>query len=267
LKIRCEKCATSYHLDQKKIEPFGSKVRCSRCGTIFWVEPPTLSFSVDHGLSQNPPKPKTISPFPGKDEPASIKIQPAGRILWTLGVVGIFMVIVLTARFFYVQYLHPNWSMADTWSKVFFFKVDPDGNQKLSLINVKNYYIENAKAGQLLVIEGEIKNGYPTWREKVKVRASLMKSDKKVVMSRDVYAGRILTSVELETLSIEEISRLQSTQPEQFPMNTRISPGKTIPFMIFFPPLPTDSPMVSLEVIAIGSQKVQSSSFRNLFLG
>ena len=41
--IRCERCTTTYHLDQKFVEPFGSKVRCTRCGHIFWVEPTAFS--------------------------------------------------------------------------------------------------------------------------------------------------------------------------------------------------------------------------------
>jgi predicted Zn finger-like uncharacterized protein len=265
--IRCEKCATTYRLDQKKIEPFGSKVRCSRCGYIFWVEPPSFLFSEDPGFAKSTPNPEAIPPFKEEVETASIQLQPDRKILWTLGTLAFFILIALTARFFYIRYFHPSWSLADTWSKVFFLTVDPEGNQKLSLINVKKYYKENEKIGQLLIIEGEIKNGYPTFREKVKIRASLMKSGKKVVMSRDVYAGWILTSEELRTLSLEEIGRLQTTQPERFSVRARILPGETLPFMILFPPLPAGLTQVSIEVVAIGSQKVQASSSPNLFAG
>ncbi|MBI4764717.1 MAG: zinc-ribbon domain-containing protein [Deltaproteobacteria bacterium] len=204
--IRCEKCETTYHLDQKQIEPFGSKVRCSRCGHIFWAEPPSFSFSEDPGLQKTP---GVFLPFPEEGKAAVRPIQSSRKIFWTLGTIFLFILIALTARFFYIQYLHPDWSMADTWSKVFFFPVDPEGNLKLSLINVKKYYKENEKIGTLLIIEGEIKNGYPAIREKVKIRASVMKAGKKKVMSFDIFAGRILTSEELSTFSLEDISRLQ----------------------------------------------------------
>ena len=261
--IRCEKCATTYHLDQKQIEPFGSRVRCSRCGHIFWAESP--SFSEDPGLQKSAPNLEALLPFQEEEEVADMQLRPARKSLWTLGTIGVFILVALTARFFYVQYLHPNWSMADTWSKVFFLPVDPEGNQKISLINIKKYFKGNEKIGQFLIIEGEIKNGYPTMREKVKIRASLLKAGNKVVVGREVYAGWTLTSEELETLSIEEISRLQSAQPERFSVNASILPGKTLPFMILFPPLPPGSTQVSIEVV--GSQKVQSSSYRNLILG
>jgi predicted Zn finger-like uncharacterized protein len=262
--IRCEKCETSYHLDQKQIEPFGSKVRCSRCGHIFWVEPPSFSFSEDPGTQEIP---GDFLPFQEEVKAAVMPFQPSRKIFWSMGTILIFMLIALTGRFFYVQYLHPDWSMADTWSKVFFFPVDPEGNLKLSLINVKKYYKENEKTGTLLIIEGEIKNGYPALREKIKIRASVMKAGKQRVMSFDVYAGRILTSEELSTLSLEEIGRLQSTQPEPFSARARILPGKTIPFMIILPPLSPTSTPVSVEVVIVGSQKVQSTAARNFTLG
>ncbi len=53
-----------------------------------------------------------------------------------------------------------------------------------------------------------------------------MKAGNKVAVGRDVYAGWTLTPEELDTLSVEEISRLQSGQSDRFSMNTRILPGK-----------------------------------------
>ena len=263
--IRCENCTVTYHLDQNQIEPFGSKVRCTRCGHIFWVESPSFSISETPVLQKSIPQEEALLPFPEEVEAAALQIRPARKLLWTLVTLGLLILIALAARFFYVRYLHPNWSTADTWSKVFFLPVDPDGNQRMSLINIKKYFKETQKIGQFLVIEGEIKNGYPTIREKIKIRASLMKAGNNVALSRDVYAGWILTPEELESLSIEEIGRLQTAQPDRFSMNTRILPGKMLPFMIIFPPLPPGSTQVSIEVV--GSQKVQSTSYRTLFLG
>ena len=263
--IRCGNCATTYHLDQKHIEPFGSKVRCSRCGHIFWVEPPSFSSSEPPGLQKPVSNPEAFSSFAEEEKEAVRLLRPPRKILWTLVTVGILLLIALTARFFYVRYLHPNWILADTFSKVFFIPVDPEGNQKISLVNIRKYFKETEKIGQFLVIEGEIKNGYPTIREKIKIHASLIKAGNKVAVGRDVYAGWTLTSEELETLTMEEIYRLQASQPDRFSTNARILPGKTLPFMIIFPPLPPGSTQVSVEVV--GSQKVQSTSYRSIFLG
>ena len=260
--IRCEKCSTTYHLDQKHVEPFGSKVRCSRCGHIFWAEPPSFSETLDSQKST--PDQETFLVVE-EEEKVARQMRPVRKTLWTLVTVGILIVVALTARFFYVQYLHPNWSMDDIWSKVFFLPVDPEGIQKISLINIKKYFKENEKIGRFFVIEGEIKNGYPTIRQKIRIRGALKTAENKVAVSREVYAGWTLTPEELDTLSFEEIDRLHSTQPERFSSNARVLPGKTLPFMILFPPLPPGSTQVSIEVV--GSQKNQSISFLNLFLG
>lgn len=269
MKIRCEKCATTYHLEDKEIEPFGARVRCSVCGHIFWAEPPSFSLAEDPNLQKSVPNQGLSLPFQEEMETAVMPVQPTRKIFWTLGIIAGFLLIAstaLAARFFYVHYHHPTWNRADIWSKVFFLPVDLEGNQRLSLINVKRYYKENKKSGTLLIIEGEIKNGYSSLREKVKIRASLMMAGRKRIMSRDVYAGRMLTSEELETLSIEDIDSLLSTRQEGLSENDRIPPGKTIPFMIILPPLPTASTPGSVEVVIVGSQKVLSSSAPHHFL-
>jgi predicted Zn finger-like uncharacterized protein len=38
--ITCKECSTSYNLDEGRLKPSGSKVRCSRCGSIFTAFPP-----------------------------------------------------------------------------------------------------------------------------------------------------------------------------------------------------------------------------------
>ena len=261
--IRCEKCSTTYHLEEKQIEPFGSKVRCSRCGHIFWAEAPSFSETLDFQKSN--PDQEPFLAVEEEEEKVALQIRPVRKTLWTLVTVGILILVALAARFFYVQYLHPNWSMSDTWSKVFFLPVDPEGIQKISLVNIKKYFKENEKIGRFFIIEGEIKNGYPTIRQKIRIRGALKTAENKVAVSREVYAGWTLTPEELNTLSFEEIDRLHSTQPERFSSNARVSPGKTLPFMILFPPLPPGSTQVSIEVV--GSQKNQSISFVNLFFG
>lgn len=38
--ITCTSCLTKYHLDDSRISPKGSKVRCSRCQHVFYIVPP-----------------------------------------------------------------------------------------------------------------------------------------------------------------------------------------------------------------------------------
>jgi predicted Zn finger-like uncharacterized protein len=257
--IRCEECTTTYHLDQTLLEPSGSKVRCIRCGHIFWVEPPSVSETEFH--TEPILKPEHLPGLTEEEEAIAFQMQPAKkRPLRILLIIGLIILVILAARFFYVQNRHPNWNISDTFSNVFFLPVDPAGNQKISLINIKKLFRENQKIGRFFVIEGEIKNGYSDPRRMIKIRGSLRTADNKVAASREVFAGWTLTPDELETLSFEEITKLASSQPERFTPTGQVTPGKTIPFMILFPPLPPGSTQVSIEVIS--SQPLQPSALK-----
>jgi len=255
--IRCEKCSATYHLDQKLIEPFGSKVRCTRCGHIFRAEPP--SFSEVQALPKLDQKAKPILTFDEEEEMAALPIQPTKKkTLWGLIIIILLVLMAVTGRFFYIQYLHPNWSISDVWSSVFFLPADMEGNQKISLVNIKKYFKENPKIGRFFIIEGEIKNIYPDVRQGIKIRGSLRTAENRVAVSREVYAGWTLTPEELENLSFEEMNQLASTQSERFSTTIRVLPGKTLPFMILFPPLPPGSTQVSIEVVS--SHKAQPAT-------
>ena len=40
LRIRCERCATVYELDEKRLPAAGAPVKCTRCQEVFWATPP-----------------------------------------------------------------------------------------------------------------------------------------------------------------------------------------------------------------------------------
>ena len=37
--ITCKECNTRFNLDDKRVKPAGSKVRCAKCKTVFTVYP------------------------------------------------------------------------------------------------------------------------------------------------------------------------------------------------------------------------------------
>jgi predicted Zn finger-like uncharacterized protein len=255
--IRCEQCSTTYHLDQTFLEPFGSKVRCTRCGHIFWVEHPSFSESESRTESNPQAEPLPISDH--ETVPAlQTNLNPPRKVFWTAGIILLIILAALTARFFYQRYLNPDWDLKDIWSSVLFLSVDSEGNKKISLMDIKKYFAENPKIGRFFIIEGEVKNGYPEGRQKILIRGSLRTAENRVAVSRDVYVGWTFTPEELETLSFAELDQLKKSQPDRFSSAILVPPGKTKPFMILFPPLPPGSTQVSIEVVS--SQKIQSPS-------
>jgi predicted Zn finger-like uncharacterized protein len=254
--VRCERCATTYRLDQKLIEPFGSKVRCTGCGHIFWVDPPL--FSDIQPRLESVPEPGPSMVLEDENEKAALQRRASKKTPWVLGTILFLVLLAPAVRFLFIQHLHPGWAFTDVWSSVFFLPIDPEGNQKISLINIKKNFKENPKIGRFFVIEGEIKNGYPNPRQRIKIRGSLRTAENQVAASREVYSGWTLTNEELETLSLEEINNLIISQPDRFSPNIRVLPGKTLPFMVLFPPLLPGSTQVSIEVVS--SQKAFLSS-------
>lgn len=249
--VQCEKCTTVYHLDQTLLDPFGSKVRCSRCGHVFLVNPAPLSEplrSKDFRPAAEPLLP--TGQEQQEAETAELPAVPNRKALWGIGALAALILLVFFARFFYIQNLHPRWSSQDTLSAVFFLTPDPEGNQKISLINIKKYFKENQKVGRFFVVEGEVKNGYSDTRQQVKIRGYLKMTDDKIAANREIYAGWTFSPEELEDLSPEDVNRLVVSQPDRFSTGNRIPPGKTLPFMIVFPPLPPGSNQVAIEVVS-----------------
>jgi predicted Zn finger-like uncharacterized protein len=254
--IQCEKCTTIYHLDQALLEPFGSKVRCSRCGHIFRVIPSPLSEIPRPKDFQQIADPLIPSDQDQQEEMEVLPVVPNRRVLWGIGALMVIILMALTVRFFYLQHLHPRWSSQEILSAVFFLNTDPEGNQKISLINIKKYFKENKKMGRLFVVEGEVKNGYSDIRQRIRIRGSLRMSDDKIATNREIYAGWSFSPEELEDFSYDDMNRMIVSQPDRFPTGNRILPGRTLPFMIVFPLLPPGSNQVSIEVV--GSQKASS---------
>jgi predicted Zn finger-like uncharacterized protein len=47
LRIRCERCATTYELDEKRLPPHGALVKCTRCDHVFRAAPPVAVAAAD----------------------------------------------------------------------------------------------------------------------------------------------------------------------------------------------------------------------------
>jgi predicted Zn finger-like uncharacterized protein len=53
VRIRCERCATTYELDEKRLPPHGALVKCTRCDHVFRAAPPAPD--ADAAASQDAP--------------------------------------------------------------------------------------------------------------------------------------------------------------------------------------------------------------------
>ncbi|HET8724380.1 MAG TPA: zinc-ribbon domain-containing protein [Anaeromyxobacteraceae bacterium] len=66
MRIRCERCATTYELDERKLPPHGGMVKCTRCQHVFRAAPPPAG-----AVARDPepaPRPPPAVQAPGAPE-------------------------------------------------------------------------------------------------------------------------------------------------------------------------------------------------------
>jgi predicted Zn finger-like uncharacterized protein len=243
--IRCDQCGTTYQLDEALLGPTGSKVRCSRCAHVFWVDSP-----VGPGKLSEEELEKEF-PQPSEEEVmASLKPRSPGKILQGVGRFLLFFLAAASIRVLYLQHHHPDQPFSAIARKTFFLPTDIMGNQRFALQRLSRYFLDNQRMGKIFVVEGEVLNNYSEARELVKIRGTLQQSNRKPQASREVYAGWFLTPEELGKLSFEEINRLPQRLSERFSSGAVIPPSKAAPFMIVFPRPAGELTHVTVEVMS-----------------
>ncbi len=106
--------------------------------------------------------------------------------------------------------------------------------KNISLENVRQYYVNNEKIGQLFVIEGKAVNNFENPREMIKIQASLFDENGVSLKSRDMLVGNSVSLFQLQVLSLEELESALTSQVGVLTNNTNLKPGQGAPFTIVF---------------------------------
>ena len=82
--VQCPQCNTKYNLDENQVAPQGSKVRCSRCATVFTAfrpdSPETVNAQPKESIS-DPIAPETDTSLADQSSPQSEKESPSSAAL------------------------------------------------------------------------------------------------------------------------------------------------------------------------------------------
>jgi predicted Zn finger-like uncharacterized protein len=250
VQIQCPECETTFQLDENQLGESGSKVRCSRCGRVFWAEAPA---------EKEAPLPEEVSleeaNLPPEDELRAAFQEPPRRrrVGGMIGFFFLLLLLVVTVRYSYLQLLQPEQEFGETVKKVFFLDSDPRGAKKIRLREVKGFFKNHSPEGRFFVVEGKVVNGYNDLRDSIRLRGNLKNAAQQVVATREVEAGWSLIPEELETLSFPEINTLAAGQPKRFSSKIRLAPSAAAPFMMIFPP--SSQTLAEFSVEVVGSQK------------
>jgi hypothetical protein len=127
---------------------------------------------------------------------------------------------------------------------------DVAGNLRISPMSrsISGNFVNTAKAGQLFVIRGKIKNEYDHPRSFVQVTGKLYQSGQKLVRKSTVYVGNVIPDSELADMSIAAIHKRMKNKFGDKRSNLKIKTGNSVPFMIVFDKLPNNLDEYTVEV-------------------
>jgi hypothetical protein len=130
-----------------------------------------------------------------------------------------------------------------------FFKKDAADSPAtaVSLADVQNRFVTNARAGILFVITGRVKNGYDHTRSYFEVKGVLNATDGRPLKTMTAYCGNLLSDNDLAELDASAIQMRLNNRAGANRSNIKVPPNRTVPFMLVFSDLPANLGEFSVE--------------------
>ncbi|MDR1857030.1 MAG: zinc-ribbon domain-containing protein [Desulfovibrio sp.] len=208
MEVRCPSCASRFNLPDEYAKP-GRKLRCSQCANVFALEAPKAA-----PPPPPPPKPeRKASPF-------------AKALLLKLAIILILIAAGVGGGYFYftsTQKPEPPTDL-ELQRKV----------ERLTMRNVRQYYVDNEKVGKIFVIEGKVVNEFPDPKSLVTVEGAIYGRDKKPVSVKKQLAGTQLSLFQLQVLNEKEMESFLNNKLEILSNNVNVPSGGEVPFMVLF---------------------------------
>jgi hypothetical protein len=115
---------------------------------------------------------------------------------------------------------------------------------------VKGTFVDSQKAGRLFVVQGIIRNDYPTSRSFLLIKGALLDDQGKEVMSRMTFAGNPLTEEEIKDLPMDAMLKAMKNRYGKGKGNVNLAAGGNIPFTIVFDHLPDNLGEFTVEAVS-----------------
>jgi predicted Zn finger-like uncharacterized protein len=271
--VQCPDCTTKYNLDESRIGHDGSKVRCSRCKNVFTVfrpiseEAPVAHLdevkpaaapksSVDEemladlrGAFQQPLTGPLAHDSLAHEGACFTKPEKSGSMGLIIGFIVLLLACVAGGIYFLkpgVLGLGPTVPVAPAVAPE---AVAREGAARISLENVRQYFVPNEKVGQLFIIEGKAVNRFPEARELIRLRASLFDKRGAEVATQEFMCGNVVSLYQLQVSTRADIEAALSAKVGILTNNTNIQSGASVPFMAVFFQTPESVEEFGLEVI------------------
>jgi predicted Zn finger-like uncharacterized protein len=253
--VTCESCATKFRLDSERLTKPRNKVRCSRCKAVFTVPPPSEDNLVRIDLSDEEPEEESFVP----GSMVEVEVQPevevkppkkprAISIRRILLIAAPALVLVAAVLLFIFSPSLPTIPIGKS--------EQPESPQAAASIQdtLQAYFLENSHAGQVFVVEGEVKNVSNKPLSFILLEGKLYTTNHQIAQTQRCYLGNILSRQEIAGLKPAEIQdRMMNREGKSF-RNVRIPPGSKVPFMLVFHNLPELKALGDYSVEVVGSK-------------
>ncbi|NJB66935.1 putative Zn finger-like uncharacterized protein [Desulfobaculum xiamenense] len=267
--VECPNCHTTYNLDEQ-FATAGRKVRCTVCENIFTLSP--TSAPPKAGKSEAPSEKPSARKDAAREEESfeglgslsfdideGAKPAKGGRAK-TVAIVLMIFALLAGGSYAGLRFLAPQYLPAFLGGKAAMEEIAMEQAEqmeemvkRISLESIRQYYVDNEKAGRIFVIEGRAINGFEVPKELVEVEASLFDDKNAVLDSRRLLCGNTLSLFQLQVLDQAEIEKALTDEAGVGSNNVNLQPGQEAPFMfVFFSPSDAVSEFV-VKVVAVQS--------------
>jgi len=255
--VTCESCQTKFRLDPSRLRGPESKVRCSRCGNVFNISPPEeedgfLDFDLPESTPELASEIPVHPPIPGPVTASSAKKSSSSKTL----LIWIIPLLLLGAASLWVigQKVASTSSNRASQPPIVESGVTPDKPSVNIMDTTQAYFLENAYAGQIFVVEGEVKNESATPVSFILLEGKLYSTDNKVAQSQRCFCGNVMSREELVQLNVTEIQDRMMNREGKDLENVHLAQGQSVPFMLVFHNLPELNTLTDYSVEVVSSE-------------
>lgn len=124
----------------------------------------------------------------------------------------------------------------------------PAAPSQIRLVELRGFFVQNSREGQLFVISGQAVNDHTEARSAISVKGILYDGKGDALLQQTVFAGNPLPEEALKQLPYSKIEEGMNNQFGDSLSNLNVAPGKSIPFAIVFKGLPPNLAEFTVEV-------------------
>lgn len=274
--IQCPQCQTKYTIDDSKVRPGVSKVRCSRCSHEFVASAEEVSAgqgeATEASAAAQGPSSSESELFQEFDESAAGEEPAEGKaprkrigalFLW-------FSILLLLAAIAVSAYLaFPQLRQLVPFSIGSVEQAQQEGlRQKqaspagsvedIALMDVRQYMVQNEKIGRILVIEGTAINQSETAKKMIKLKAVLYDEQGEPLREKEFLCGNTVSLFQLQVLSQSELESALGSKVGVLTNNSNLGPDQEVEFMTVF--VNPDKGLTEFSLKVVQAVNVQSGS-------